>query len=225
MPSYAAIIDAFAGTGLTVRGGFAAGPDDAGLPAAPSGAPCGAVVLLGNAGREMWPHFLAGRRDEPHPLDAWTRRTVEPQAAALGVGTVYPNDQPYQPFQRWALRAEPVAPSPIGLLIHPDYGLWHAYRAALLLDAAPDDLPARDDRPSPCPTCVGRPCLAACPVGAHADAGFDVDACTGHASSDAAPRCRDLGCRSRDGCPVGRGHRFGDDQVRFHLAAFLRERS
>jgi hypothetical protein len=224
MPSYAAITEAFADSGLMVRGGFAAGPDDGGLPAAPSGAPAGAVVLLGNAGGELWPRFQAGRRDERDPLDRWTARTVEPRAAALGVGTVYPNDRPYQPFQRWAMRAEPVAPSPIGLLIHPDHGLWHAYRAALLLDTAPDDLPPREDRPSPCTTCVGRPCLPACPVRAHGDDGFDVAACTTHVRSGADPRCVDLGCRSRDACPVGRPSRFGDEQVRFHLAAFLRER-
>jgi len=224
MPSYAAITEAFAGSGLLVRGGFAAGPDDGDLPAGPSGAPAGAVVLLGNAGGELWPQFQAGRRDEPDPLDRWTARTVEPRAAALAVGTVYPNDRPYQPFQRWAMRAEPVAPSPIGLLIHPDHGLWHAYRAALLLDTAPDDLPEREDRPSPCITCVGRPCLPACPVRAHGDDGFDVAACTTHLRSGADPRCLDLGCRSRDGCPVGRPSRFGDEQVRFHLAAFLRER-
>ena len=223
MPSYAAITDAFARTGLMVRGGFAAGADDD-LPAGPSGAPAAAVVLVGNAGGELWPHFQAGRRDEPHPLDTWTCRTVEPRAAALGVRAIYPNDRPYQPFQRWAMRAEPVAPSPIGLLIHPDHGLWHAYRAALLLDTTPADLPAREDRPSPCTTCVGRPCLAACPVAAHGATGFDVEACTTHVRSETEPRCRELGCRSRDGCPIGRDSRFGDEQVRFHLAAFLRER-
>ena len=41
---------------------------------------------------------------------------------------------------------------------------------------------------------------------------------------DAPPRCLQLGCRSRDGCPVGRASRFPEEQVRFHLAAFLRPR-
>jgi hypothetical protein len=221
--SYAEIVEAFAGTGLLVRGGFAAAADEE-LPPGADGTPAGAVVLLGNAGTEMWPRFAAGREDEPDPLDAWTQRTVDPRAAALGVRAIYPNHRPYQPFQRWAMRAEPVAPSPIGLLIHPDHGLWHAYRAALLLDRAPADLPAREDRPSPCLTCEGRPCLPACPVRAHTDHGFDVDACTGHLRAGGEPRCLELGCRSRDGCPVGRPSRFGDDQVRFHLAAFLRAR-
>jgi epoxyqueuosine reductase QueG len=117
-----------------------------------------------------------------------------------------------------------VAPSPIGLLIHPDHGLWHAYRAALLLDEPPAGLPPRVDRPVPCATCIGRPCLSACPTDAHSDAGFDVTACEGHLRSGAAPHCMQIGCRSRDGCPVGRESRFPAEQVRFHMQAFLRSR-
>jgi hypothetical protein len=182
-------------------------------------------VLLGNAGGDLWRAFSAGRREEPHPLDSWTRRTVDPVAVRLGARAVYPNDRPYQPFQQWAMRAEPVAPSPIGLLVHPDYGLWHAYRAALLFDRAPEGLPARDDRPSPCSTCSGRPCLTACPVSAHsAETGFAVGPCEAHLRRDVEPRCMTVGCRSRDGCPVGREFRFPPEQVRFHMAAFLSAR-
>jgi hypothetical protein len=188
------------------------------------GPPARAIVLIGNAGGRLWPAFAAERRDEPHPLDAWARRTVDPLATRLGARAVYPNDRPYQPFQQWAMRAEPVALSPIGLLVHPDYGLWHAYRAALLFDRAPEGLPVREDRPSPCDTCVGRPCLTACPVSAHSEVGFDVEACTGHLRAGAEPHCMDIGCRSRDGCPVGREFRFPPEQVRFHMAAFLAAR-
>ena len=191
-------------------------------PPARAGTPAAAIVLLGNAGGELWPAFSAGRRDEPHPLDEWARRTVgarSPRASTRRA--VYPSDRPWHPFQQWAMRAEPVAPSPIGLLIHPDYGLWHAYRAALLLDEAPADLPPRVDRPVPCATCVGRPCLHACPVGAHSAAGFDVAACERHLRSDVAPHCMEVGCRSRDGCPVGRDSRSPDEQVAFHQRAFL----
>ena len=50
----------------------------------------------------------------------------------VGAAPIYPfGGPPYWPFQRWAQRAEAVFPSPLGILIHPEYGLWHAYRAAL----------------------------------------------------------------------------------------------
>ena len=184
------------------------------------------MVLLGNAGGELWPAFSAGRRDEPHPLDEWARRTVEPIAARLAARAVYPSDRPWHPFQQWAMRAEPVSPSPIGLLIHPDYGLWHAYRAALLLDAAPADLPARDDRPSPCTTCVGRPCLTRLP-------GRERTPSPGSTSAPARATCAPTGRRTAWSSAAARAtaarsaveHRFPADQVRFHLAAFLRSRS
>ncbi len=182
----------------------------------------GAIVLVGNVGGEMWPAFEAGRRDEPHPLDAWTARVVTPIADRFEARAIYPNDRPHAPFQQWAMRAQPVHRSPIGLLIDPDHGLWHAYRAALVLPAVPGDLPRRADRPSPCATCASRPCLSACPVGAHSTTGFDVATCARHVRSADAPRCLERGCASRDGCPVGRASRFPAAQIAFHQRAFER---
>ena len=66
-------------------------------------------------------------------MDAWTREVVDPIAEAFGAAVVYPfAGPPYLPFQRWAARAEPLAVSPLRIFIHPVYGLWHAFRAALL---------------------------------------------------------------------------------------------
>jgi hypothetical protein len=59
------------------------------------------------------------------------------------------------------------APSPVFVGIHPDYGPWFAYRAALLVDL---NLPVDDVTrlPHPCDACPDKPRLArlACPVGA-----------------------------------------------------------
>ena len=87
---------------------------------------------------------------------------------------LYPSDgPPYLPFQRWAMKAEPVRSSPLGILIHPDYGLWHGYRGALAFAGALP-LPPRDERASPCDDCADRPCLSTCPVAAFGEAGYDV---------------------------------------------------
>ena len=53
--------------------------------------------------------------------------------------------RPWLPFQQWARKAEPVHVSPLGVLIHPDYGLWHSYRGALCFDT----------RLLPCPSLTG----------------------------------------------------------------------
>ena len=218
MIEYPRIVTAFAATGLAVRGGFAPAKAD-GLPGVR------AVVLIGNAGPSMWPAFAAGRRDEPGPLDQRTKRIVDPIAADLGATAVHPNDKPFQPFQRWAQRAEPVHPSPLGILIHPVFGLWHAYRAALLFSQTVEGLPARADAPSPCDSCVEKPCLTACPVSAFDGKIYNVAACAGHLRSGGEPDCKSLGCRARDACPVARDQRYTDEQIRFHMAAFVTSRA
>ncbi len=214
---YKMIETAVARTGLALRGGFAFAPDEK-----PDGVKT--VVLVGHVGGAMWPAFGAGRRDEPNPLDAWSKRVVDPVAKALGALAVYPSDRPYRPFQQWAQRAEPVHASPLGILIHSQWGLWHAYRAALLFYEPVEGLPLRSEAASPCVSCVEKPCLTACPVSAFDGTRYDVTACGTHLLAGNDPHCADLGCGARDACPVAPDMRFPDEQVRFHMAAFVRSR-
>ena len=127
------------------------------------------IVLVGMAGRDGWSAFAASteaRDGSAHPLDRWSRRVIEALARELGGKALFPfGGPPFLPFQRWARRAEPVHPSPIGILIHPRYGLWHSYRGALGFRenlAVPEPVAA----PSPCESCSGHWCLKTCPVGA-----------------------------------------------------------
>lgn len=208
--------------GLILRGGFRpAGGDD--VPALPDGRPAATVILIGNAGPAMFEHF----RQSPEaadgaadPLDRWSLRVIAGLARTLGAHGLFPfGGPPWHPFQRWAQRAEDVAPSPTGMLIHPDYGLWHAYRGALAFaDAAP--FPPRGQRPAPCPNCVDRPCLSTCPAGALTAFGYDVGRCRSHVVLPDGWTCRDGGCQARAACPVGQAFRYGPDQAAFHMAAF-----
>lgn len=222
---YTAIAGALIAVGLTPRGGFHPGADD-GVPALPGGHPTATLVLAGNVGPAMWRVFIEQRRadDEPHGLDRWARRILEPLAESLGGHALFPfGGPPHLPFQRWAMRAEPVHPSPIGPLIHADHGLWHAYRGALAF-AERIELPPREQRPSPCETCADKPCLTSCPVGALTPGGYDVAACAGHIASPAGADCMAMSCRARRACPIGRDQTYGPEQSRFHMDAFLRAR-
>ena len=184
------------------------------------------MLLLGIVGPGAWQDFARSpeSRRADNPLDAWTRRIVAALAGRFGALPLYPFDgPPYWPFQRWAMRAEPVAPSPIGILIHPEYGLWHGYRAALLL-AEMIALPPQEARARPCETCADRPCLSACPVEAFTGTAYRVEACAGHISAPAGAMCMEEGCRARDACPVGRAYRYPPEQIRFHMKAFRRAR-
>jgi len=222
-PAYAEVATRLALAGLLLRGGFHPAPGD-GVPALPGGADAGTVLLVGNAGPAMWAAFEcdAVSRVAVDPLDRWVREVLGGLAEGLGATVLFPfAGPPYLPFQRWAQRAEPVYPSPIGILIHPDYGLWHAYRGALAF-AHTMALPPALQRPSPCESCAAKPCLTACPVGALSAGHYDVPACLDHMTAVAGTACRDDGCRARRACPVGRDHAYPPGQAGFHMAAFIR---
>ncbi len=181
----------------------------------------GTVVLVGNAGDGMWGRFSGTERDGADPLDAWTRKTLEALAAELGCRAVFPFDgpPPYH-FLRWALRAEPVQTSPLGLLIHPEWGLWHAFRGAFLFEDVLE-LPARPHTPSPCVDCADKPCLTACPVEAFRTPVYDVSACVNHLDSPRGEECMSGGCIARRACPAGVEWTYPQDQMQFHMEAFL----
>ncbi len=219
---YADVVAALSPTGMVGRGGFAVGEADD-VPAQPDGSPTRTVVMIGNIGGAMWPVFRAEERDGPDPLDTWTRSVLAPLAASLGASFVHPSDEPFQPFQRWAQRAEGIVQSPIGILIHPQHGLWHAYRGAFLFATDVEGLPRPLTGDAPCITCVGQPCLTSCPVDAFGPHGYDADACRAHVRSREQPICIDDGCAARCACPVGTVNRYGPDQMHFHMRAFVGE--
>ena len=125
------------------------------------------------------------------------------------------------------MAAEGIKASPLGLLIHPEYGLWHGYRGAILFGA---DALAKSGytRPSatgmvnhPCDDCVDKPCLSRCPVEAFGPDGLAVSACRDYlASAKGREGCMVSGCVARDACPAGRDYRYGEEQIRFHMKAF-----
>lgn len=223
----ASLTEAVAAHGLRLRGGFApfSEADPELLKLRPD---TKTVVLVGNAGSEMWQRSKSTilATGAPNPLDRWTRTVLEPIAATHRGTALFPFDgPPYWPFQRWAERAEGVRNSPIGIQIHPEFGLWHAYRAALLLPVELN-LPEPQSRGHPCDTCVERPCLTTCPVGAFTGARYEVDHCVDHVVSTKEDHraCFQRGCLARIACPVGAAWRYEPEHATFHMHAFVTAR-
>ena len=222
--SYAAVVAAVEQAGLRVRGGFHPGPEDA-APPLRGGAEAATLVLVGNVGSSVWEPFsdagFLGRSE--HPLDAWSREVVSGLARSLGAEPLFPfGGPPFLPFLRWALRADTVWPSVMGPLIHPRYGLWHAYRGALSF-AERFELPPRDrSSRRPCDECRERPCLSPCPVGAVREGDFDAAGCARWLTDRPRSDCREAGCLARRACPIGREYAYEPAHAAFHMAAFAK---
>jgi hypothetical protein len=183
------------------------------------------ALLVGQAGASIWPHVQGWLGDQPeevdHPIDQWTRVTLDIVAAGFGARAAFPFERPYWPFQRWAQRAERLKPSPLGILMHPEYGLWHAYRGALLFEAE-IAAPVVAEPIHLCDLCVGKPCLSACPTGAWSVAGFDRDACMEHLHGANGAACMSGGCLARNACPESARFRY-PPEVQAHHQAFFRD--
>ncbi len=192
-------------------------------PALAGGGRALSVVLLGNVGGSIWPTFSEWRENYAgrDPLDAWSKAVIGPIAERYGATPFYPSDPPYMPFQQWAMRAEGLIASPLGILIHPQYGLWHGYRGALafgeMIESEP--LKAIFRHAAPASTnpvfppvrlersrCQALPCSLAAPISLPP---------AGRRVHEGRLHC------ARDACPVGVAYRYPADQLRFHMAALV----
>ena len=105
------------------------------------------IVVIGNGGGALWTALNAHASRNPgwwnreNPLDDFTREVVERDLAApiretgLLCTTVYPlmNNARTLSFIELGKVAGIAGPSILGVTVHPVYGPWIAFRAALLL--------------------------------------------------------------------------------------------
>src|SRR5216683_1056801 len=111
------------------------------------------IVVIGNGGGAFWRAFTAhamqhpGWRERDNPLDDFTREVVERDivSAARSAGVqctpVYPfmSGSATLNFMELARMSGLAGPSILGVVVHPEYGPWIAFRVALLLDAELDE--------------------------------------------------------------------------------------
>ena len=212
------VLHAISRAGFTPLGWFAPGPGD-GVPGAAA-----FVILIGNAGPAMFARFARECDPGQDKLDDWCRAAIGALARDLDARALYPFDAPPLPFLTWARRAGAGHISPLGLNIHARFGLWHAYRAALLFPVA-FDLPRANAGAHPCEACADKPCLSACPVQAFGPEGYDVPACASHIAASEGQDCMAGGCRARRACPVGQAFAYAPAQASFHMRAFRAARA
>jgi epoxyqueuosine reductase len=199
---------------LSVLGGFAAGPED-GLPRGTK-----TLLLLGPQEPGFWPHLTAQPEwdGKPDPVDRWSRRIIGTMACDLGAKALFPfGGPPYRPFYQWALKSGRCWDSPVRLLVHDMAGLFVSFRGALALKGVVDLPPPP---PKPCESCLQKPCLVACPVGALTLAGYDVPKCHAHLDTQPGKDCMTIGCAVRRTCPLSLAYARMPEQSAYHMGQF-----
>ena len=180
--------------------------------------------LVGNT-RALWPRFVAARRADAeldaadHPLDRYTEtaiaraiagddarvwlghRRYDGRGSAPAVSGAEGHrggidDGAFPPLQRLAVATGLGALAPTGLVIHPVFGPWFALRAVIVEPGEPPPAPPPLAPPCEC----GAPCLDA----------------LARARTTRGPDAWRAWLAVRDACPVGRDHRYDDDQVLYH---------
>jgi hypothetical protein len=184
------------------------------------------ALLIGNVGSSLWPAFSLSEQigdGQTDPLNRWTEVTISQLVDELPgdvvLETRYPFGDPNWPFQDYARRALGVHQSPIGLMIHPAYGLWTAFRAVLVF-AERFEIPDSAPKSRPCDTCQDKPCLTTCPIGAFTVEAYDYLSCKSHVASSAGKPCFEGGCLARQACPVGQGYIYESSHQNFHMKAY-----
>ncbi|EFL90706.1 conserved hypothetical protein [Ahrensia sp. R2A130] len=181
------------------------------------------ALLIGNIGSSLWPAFSRSVEFSDglkNPMDRWTKEVVEPIASELKAEARYPFGQPHWPFQTYAKAATGMDNSPLGLVIHPEFGLWTALRAVFVFD---DDfeVPTHHVDWHPCDCCVDKPCLSTCPVDSFGPDGYDWKGCKAHVASEQGVVCLSGGCLARHACPVGTEYAYDNEHQAFHMAAYI----
>jgi epoxyqueuosine reductase len=175
------------------------------------------LVLLGHGGRRLWAALSDWGMQTADPVDHYSREIsrqfLHDFLHAPPSLWLYPQTDYLIPLQQLGQLAGWSYPSPLGLGIHPRFGVWFAYRAAFLTTAV---LPLRrePEQPSPCASCPDTPCITTCPVQAAQFARFAVDACAGHRLQADSP-CADR-CLARIACPFFPAHQYTLPQIQYH---------
>lgn len=216
--------------GLTLRGCFRIQESDL-IPVLESGRSAAVLMLFGQTGSTVWHSFSRSPEyadGQPHPMDRWSYRIGSALAKELGGSALFPFEgPPWHPFGQWAQRAENIRPSPLGILMHPQHGLWHAYRFAIALpgpvawfdelESSTLELPSADHA---CDRCSDQPCLSACPVNAFANGAYNVSTCAEYLRKNEQADCHQRGCLARGACPEGASAAYESVHRLFHMRQF-----
>jgi ferredoxin len=185
----------------------------------------GSLLLTGHAGTAFWQAISSAWPQGSDPVDQFSAKVSEQALQAYLPNTsrqcLFPDD--HCPVNLMALGRVLGwhSPSPLGMGIHAEYGLWSAYRALWWLDTALKTPENRSDKALPaiantiCAECETQACISACPASAlSAQRMPDLSACADYRLSKDSQCHSD--CLARQACPVATEHRYTQAQMAYH---------
>ena len=188
------------------------------------------LVVAANGGAAFWNELQAFGMHGDNSVDEFSRHLAERFIAEYlqcdDALHLYPGHYAI-PLQQLGSLAGWHHPSPLGLGIHAEFGLWFAYRSVFLITQSLPPIAAMPTE-SPCASCADKPCVAACPPGAvRAEQALGLTTCIEFRLQPAS-MCATQ-CMARAACPVGAEHRYEDEQTAYHarhsLASLRRYRA
>ena len=179
------------------------------------------VILFAHGGPNVWSAMKASGTGGNDPMDTYSSQVATEYARKFLNGEsklLYPFGETFD-LRRLGKLAGWCFPSPLGIDIHPTYGLWFAYRALLVVEQRLEPS-EREEFDSPCEQCLDRPCQSACPAGAVGDIdAFNLTNCVTFRRQEQSP-CN-YRCLARLSCPVGSEYRYSKEQLNYHYGRSL----
>lgn len=178
------------------------------------------LLLIGSAGAELWDKMPDSFLVRENPIDEYSHQSVveilQRELPAEDWSILFPAlsvSDPLPSLQKLGEIAGWHNPSPLGLGINHQFGLWFAYRAVVSV-ARPLTVSVQAERTSPCLSCVEKPCVSGCPASAIAFGRHpDLQSCVGYRAEIGSP-CADT-CLSRLSCPVAAQWQYSQEQLSY----------
>lgn len=175
------------------------------------------LIVMGNGGGKIWESLSSNHAETDNPIDTFSLQILElfcrrylPEAKNQ---ILYPSEKHIIPLQRIGIHLGWSSPSPLGIGISNKYGLWWAFRGALLTSAElkPTTL---NKTSSPCDECLDKPCITHCPGSAVSDdQAFNIPACFNHRAKSNSS-CLDR-CLSRNACPIHQNNTYPTEMTKY----------
>lgn len=150
------------------------------------------LCLVGHGGKALWEELPHPIEVALHPFDQYTTKHIKLFAKEYlndDYEILFPNDAYTLPLQKIGRFLNLCTPSPIGLDMSHEFGLWFAFRGVFLTNKEVSTERFQTP-PSVCTTCVDRPCL----------------------------KISDISL-ARLSCPEKNEHQYRQEQLEFHHSA------